>query len=158
MPAIHPTQGRDQGAKRGDERAGPGVDHRLGDRHQPGSLAEAALDRREQQRVERHAVGRREQCRPEAGRLRQRGAERPVGERVLLREERGVALQEREIDQANEQGEDEDARERMSGDAARQRRVFGALLALIPLHRTCPRFRPAARSSVPAGPAPARRP
>ena len=98
-------QRRDQGAERGNEHAGPGVDDGLQDRHHSGDVAENVPDAAEQQRIKRHAVGLRQQRRPEALGSRQPGAEFPVGERVRLRKEGIVAGEEREIDQANEQRE-----------------------------------------------------
>jgi len=111
-----PDPRRDQGAERGNERAGPGIDDRLQDCRHPGSIAEHALDAAEQQRIKRHAVGFRHESRPEALRSRQPGAERPIGERVLLREEGIVAGKEREIDQANQQRQHEYRLERMNGE------------------------------------------
>ena len=110
-------QRRDQGAERGDERAGSGVDDGLQDRHHPGSVAENVPDAAQQQRIERHAIGLRQQRRPEALGSRQPGAEFPVSERIGLRKKGFVSGEEREIDQANEQREQEHGAERMSGDA-----------------------------------------
>ena len=99
----------DQGTERGDERAGRGVDHGLNERDRPGSVAEYMLDARDQQRIKRHAVGHGQERRPKGFPLRQRGAECPITERILLREE-GVAMRKQcDIDQADEQGEDKGA-------------------------------------------------
>ena len=108
---------RDQGTEGGNEHAGPSVDDGLQDHHNSRDVAENVPDAAEQQRIQRHAVGLRQQRRPEALGSRQLGAEFPVGEAVRLHEEGFVAGEEREVDQANEQGEDEHGLERMSSDA-----------------------------------------
>ena len=110
-------QRRDQGAEGGNEHAGPCVDDGLQNHNNSRDVAEDVPDAAEQQRIQRHAVGLRQQRRHEALGSRQLGAEFPVGEAVRLHEEGFVAGEERDVDQANEQGEDEHGLERMSSDA-----------------------------------------
>ncbi len=86
-------QRRDERAERGDERAGPGIDHRIDQRDRARNVAQRALDAGDQQGKERHSIRHEREIRPKRSGLGQQRAEVPIAARIRLRKERGVAPQ-----------------------------------------------------------------